>query len=365
MKRFFQAVERDGSCKKLPSSGFLNDGSSLSASFGCLPSSEGVIDPQISKGPLKLMSWNANSLILRIKNNLEELTSLLQRLDPDVIAIQEVRIPAAGRKGEQRNQGEMKDDTSAARDDKQSMMNALSTYPLKNYRVWWSLGDTKYAGTALFVKNCFKPLNIFFSLDKSDAKFPKHETDGRVILAEFDSFHLLNTYVPNNGWKEEEFGFLRRRKWDRRITEFVSQTFDKPLIWCGDLNVSHQDIDVSHPEFFSSAKLQGYIPPNSEDRGQPGYTLSERRCFSDMLAQGDLVDSYRWLHKEKDMDRGFTWSGHPVGKYRGKRMRIDYFLVSKKLLPRVIKSEIHGHGIEMEGFCGSDHCPISMELAPG
>lgn len=65
----------------------------------------------------------------------------------------------------------------------------------------------------------------------------KHEPDGRVILAEFETFNLLNTYAPNNGWKEEENSFPRRRKWDKRILEFVLQSSDKPLIWCGDLNV--------------------------------------------------------------------------------------------------------------------------------
>ena len=65
----------------------------------------------------------------------------------------------------------------------------------------------------------------------------KHEPEGRVILAEFESFRLLNTYVPNNGWKDEETSFQRRRKWDKRMLEFVVQSSDKPLIWCGDLNV--------------------------------------------------------------------------------------------------------------------------------
>jgi exonuclease III len=65
----------------------------------------------------------------------------------------------------------------------------------------------------------------------------KHEPDGRVILAEFDTFCLLNTYAPNNGWKEEENSFIRRRKWDKRILDFVLQSSDKPLVWCGDLNV--------------------------------------------------------------------------------------------------------------------------------
>lgn len=307
------------------------------------------------------MSWNANSLLLRLKNNLDEITALLQRVDPDLIAIQEVRIPAAGRKGEPKNQEEMKDDTSAAREDKQIMMRILSRPPFASYKVWWSLAETKYGGTAVFVKKCFSPSSVGFSLDKSDTK--KHETDGRVIFAEFNDFHFLNTYAPNNGWKEEELSFQRRRKWDQKILDFVSKCSAKPLIWCGDLNVSNEDIDVSHPDFFRNAKIQGYVPPRIEDCGQPGFTLAERQRFATILKEGDLIDTYRWMHKEHDKDGGYTWSGHPIGKYRGKRMRIDYFLMSKTHISRLIKSEILGHGVELEGFYGSDHCPITMELS--
>lgn len=268
-------------------------------------------------------------------------------------------MPAAGTKGTAKNHGELKDDTSAARAEKQVLMRALSTPPFSNYRVWWSLSDSKYGGTALLVKKQVQPEKVSFSLDR---KASKHEPDGRVILAEFKSFILLNTYVPNNGWKDEENSFQRRRKWDKRILEFVLQT-DKPLIWCGDLNVSHQDVDVSHPDFFSSAKQNGYVPPNKEDCGQPGFTLSERSRFTSILQQGKLIDAYRYLHKEQDMEHGFSWSGNPIGKYRGKRMRIDYFLVSELLKDRISACNIHGHGIELEGFYGSDHCPVSLELS--
>ncbi|KAH7290420.1 hypothetical protein KP509_30G047900 [Ceratopteris richardii] len=203
--------------------------------------------------------------------------------------------------------------------------------------------------------------NLFFSaLDKG-----KHEIDGRVIIAEFEHFCLMNTYVPNNGWREEELSFQRRRKWDERVLEFVSRERSKALIWCGDLNVSHEEIDVSHPDFFKNARQQGYVPPRKEDCGQPGFTQAERDRFSRILKEGDLIDTYRWLQKEKDSDRGFTWSGNPVGKYRGKRMRIDYFLVSRSLLSRLVQSTIHGCGIELEGFYGSDHCPITMNLSHG
>ncbi|CAL8158230.1 unnamed protein product [Prunus armeniaca] len=191
-------------------------------------------------------------------------------------------MPAAGSKDALKNPGELKDDTSSSREEKQILMRALSSPPFGDYRVWWSLADSKYAGTALFVKKCFQPQKVFFNLDR---KASKHEPDGRVILAEFETFNLLNTYAPNNGWKEEENSFPRRRKWDKRILEFVLQSSDKPLIWCGDLNVSHEEIDVSHPHFFSAAKLNGYVPPNKEDCGQPGFTLAERKRFGNILKE--------------------------------------------------------------------------------
>ncbi|XP_022923651.1 DNA-(apurinic or apyrimidinic site) lyase [Cucurbita moschata] len=348
MKRFFKPIEKEGSSKKAALSPSLKDGDDSEAS---------VSD---KKEPLKFITWNANSLLLRVKNDWPEFTKFVTNFDPDIIAIQEVRIPAAGSKGASKNQGELKDDTSTSREEKQMLMRALSSPPFANYRVWWSLSDSKYAGTALFIKKCFQPKKVFFNLDRIASK---HEVDGRVILAEFEEFRLLNTYSPNNGWKEEENSFKRRRKWDKRMLEFVIQSSDKPLIWCGDLNVSHEDIDVSHPEFFSAAKLNGYIPPNKEDCGQPGFTLAERKRFSAILKEGKLIDAYRFLHKEKDMERGFSWSGNPIGKYRGKRMRIDYFLASESLVDRIVSCEMHGQGIELQGFYGSDHCPVSLELS--
>lgn len=351
MKRFFKPIEKDGPAKK----------PSLSSSKEEEGETTEIAEDKSKKEPVKFLTWNANSLLLRVKNDWPEFSKLVSNIDPDVIAIQEVRMPAAGSKGAPKNPGELKDDTSSSREEKQILMRALSSPPFGNYHVWWSLADSKYAGTALLVKKCCKPKRVCFSVDRTASK---HEQDGRVILAEFETFRLLNTYAPNNGWKEEENSFQRRRKWDKRLREFFLQTADKPLIWCGDLNVSHEEIDVSHPEFFSAAKMNGYIPPNKEDCGQPGFTSSERRRFGAILKEGKLVDAYRFLHKDKDMDCGFSWSGHPIGKYRGKRMRIDYFVVSEQIKDRIVACEMHGKGIELEGFYGSDHCPVSLQLSP-
>ncbi|KAD4889053.1 hypothetical protein R6Q59_034057 [Mikania micrantha] len=362
MKRFFQPVQKDASFKKpnlsSSSSSSADDGETKTATATLIEEDED--NKTQKKQPTKFLTWNANSFLLRVKNNWPEFTKFIDAIDPDVIAIQEVRMPAAGAKGAPKNPSELKDDNNSSREEKLIITRALSVPTFRKYNVWWSLSDSKYAGTALFVKKCFPPKKVSFNLDSSVSK---HEADGRVIIAEFESFRIMNTYVPNNGWKDEETAFQRRRKWDKRMKEFILKSTDKPLIWCGDLNVSHEEIDVSHPDFFQSAKLNGYIPPNKEDCGQPGFTLSERKRFGSILKEGKLIDAYRFLHKEKDMERGFSWSGHPIGKYRGKRMRIDYLLVSEKLMDKIVKCEMHGQGIELEGFYGSDHCPVSLELA--
>ncbi|EEF51868.1 ap endonuclease, putative [Ricinus communis] len=318
MKRFFKPIEKEGSAKKPALAQEDSEGK-----IG-----ENGDNNTTNKQPLKFITWNANSLLLRAKNDWPEFTKFVSTLDPDVIAIQEVRMPAAGSKGAPKNPGELKDDTSSSREEKQILMRALSSPPFGSYKIWWSLADSKYAGTALLVKKRFHNIKVSFSLDKSGG----------------DSF--------------------REKKMDKRMLEFVVQLSDKPLIWCGDLNVSHEEIDVSHPEFFIAAKQNGYVPPNKEDCGQPGFTLNERKRFGSILREGKLIDAYRFLHKEKDMERGFSWSGNPIGKYRGKRMRIDYFIVSEKLKGRIISCEMHGQGIELQGFYGSDHCPVSLELVP-
>ncbi|KAF2907408.1 hypothetical protein DAI22_12g095300 [Oryza sativa Japonica Group] len=269
MKRFFQPVPKDGSpAKKRPAAAAAASASDSDSLGGDAPAAaacavgEGDSPPAPrEEEPRRFVTWNANSLLLRMKSDWPAFCQFVSRVDPDVICVQEVRMPAAGSKGAPKNPGQLKDDTSSSRDEKQVVLRALSSPPFKDYRVWWSLSDSKYAGTAMIIKKKFEPKKVSFNLDRTSSK---HEPDGRVIIAEFESFLLLNTYAPNNGWKEEENSFQRRRKWDKRMLEFVQQV-DKPLIWCGDLNVSHEEIDVSHPDFFSSAKLNGYIPPNKED----------------------------------------------------------------------------------------------------
>ncbi|GJN41355.1 hypothetical protein PR202_gn00718 [Eleusine coracana subsp. coracana] len=285
MKRFFQPVPKEGSAAKKRPAAVTYSGNATGAA------GDGDGEGKPGEEPRKFLTWNANSLLLRMKNDWPAFSKFVARLDPDVICIQ-ASNPGSIRK---------------------------------------------------------RPLAI------------------RLLL------ELYVTFSPQSNLNP--------------ILEFKSS--------------SHEEIDVSHPDFLSSAKLNGYTPLNKEDCGQPGFTLSERRRFGNILSQGKLVDAYRHLHKEKDMDCGFSWSGHPIGKYRGKRMRIDYFIVSEPLKERIVSCEMHGRGIELEGmklkilpiqhswqsqyfyldgnstdiivrenlprklkgFYGSDHCPVSLELS--
>uniref|UniRef100_A0A803KQF8 DNA-(apurinic or apyrimidinic site) endonuclease n=1 Tax=Chenopodium quinoa TaxID=63459 RepID=A0A803KQF8_CHEQI len=291
MKRFFQPIQKDGSSKK----------PALSTKEDNEEEERESKDDGHAKEPLKLLTWNANSLLLRAKNNWPEFSKLVSYLDPDIIAIQEVRMPAAGSKGASKNQGELKDDTNASREE----------------------------------NKCFYDNHP--GVDAGPFKSSIWKLSCAVVSSRFQVC------------------------WDCIACEEMLQAKKDLLL---SRSFSHEDIDVSHPDFFAAAKMNGYIPPNKEDCGQPGFTISERKRFGTMLREGKLEDAYRFLHKEKDMECGFSWSGNPVGKYRGKRMRIDYFLVSEMLKDRIVSCKMHGQGIELEGFCGSDHCPLSLELAP-
>ncbi|KAG5067007.1 hypothetical protein JHK86_010738 [Glycine max] len=365
MKRFFKVVEKDsdGSVKKPRE----NDSEAEESNE--------------KKEPLKFMTWNANSFLLRVKNNWPDFTNLITTFDPDLIAIQEVRMPAAGAKGASKIQGEIKDDTSAAREEKKDWTHCWSAPSLAGG------GDGYLQGTPGYdlepVHNQLKctlisdlppsikvTISTMFGIFIASKTF-KFSTEERFkntwMALRCTSFVLFCFAVLDQSQilSIDIVGHCHQASNDEILTRALSAPpFGNYHVWWSLADSNHEEIDVSHPDFFSVAKLNGYIPPNKEDCGQPGFTLSERKRFGTILREGKLVDAYRFLHEDKDMERGFSWSGNPVGRYRGKRMRIDYFLVSEKLKERIAACEMRGHGIELEGFYGSDHCPVTLELSP-
>ena len=335
-------------------------------------------EPSSLRQPLSLAAWNANSLGNRIAYNGALVKSFLATEAPDLIFVSEVRFPAAGppgcksNDGKPRRRGELSKGSSALSREADQLSAFIRS---NNYKAYYSLSDSKYAGSALLVKRDVAPPNsIRYSLDLS-APSTSHHPEGRVILASFDDFDLLGTYSPNNGTSEP--AFERRRGWDAAIGSFLanrgsssSGSTTKPLIWLGDLNVSAAWEDVGpDPSWFRHKNGQEATDP--DDKGQPGFTANEQKRFKSLCDAGNLVDAYRLLHPVANWSTDATWRGAPgvsgppeSGRYYNKGMRIDYVLVDQTLAPRVSKATVHGKGAERVGFLGSDHCPLLVALGP-
>ena len=295
--------------------------------------------------------------------------------------------------------GTLKDDTKAAREDAALIHLCLRQKPLSAYRPYWSCADVKRAGCAVLVKKDVDVVSVRRSLTASSngANGDVAHDEGRVLLLEFRSFVLLNTYAQNNGWTQESFA--KRRRWDAEVHAFIAGNTDgatprprfddsdlnatsrrfKPLMWTGDLNVCHKEIDVTHPRFFATQKPEGRkgkpppeTPTDPGDCGQPGFTRNERTRFERLVTAHALVDAYR--RQRGDVKDAMTWMGHPgvvaVGKYRGMGMRLDYFFVETELANRVEVCEQATDGMGLaamaerpaSAFFGSDHCAVYLRL---
>jgi len=216
----------------------------------------------------------------------------------------------------------------------------------------------------------------------------QHDPEGRLQYAEFATFDLLHTYVPNRGWTNQKIAV--RAAWDQKIVAFLKKraeaTPQKPLLWCGDLNVAHTPADSTNEDFFRDewdrdnkvygGKKEKYLAAiPAEDRGIPGFADSERRSFDELLQAGDFIDAWRSLHPVGETplapeDASFTWRGTTAvqgnfrARYEGMAQRLDYFLLPKSFAEERMKScEILGHGVDRQGFLGSDHSPVELHLA--
>jgi len=320
--------------------------------------------------PRTFCAWNANSLLQRVEKDGPALASFLSSTAPDVLVVSEVRMPASGppgcKKGDglPRNRGQMARGTAAQGREAEAIAGFLRKH---EYRAFYSLSDTKYAGTGLLVRReCAQPSALRYSLDP-EAPASQHHDDGRVIVASWEGLEVLATYAPNNGYTEE--GFARRRDWDESVGRFfASRPAPSGMVWMGDLNVAAEWHDVGpSPEWFR--EQNGKDAAHAEDRGQPGFTANEQARFAELTKAAGLRDAYRLLHPHPDFKADCTWRGAPgangvpeAGRYYGKGMRIDYVLVHESLAPRVSSATVHGKGAERAGFMGSDHCPLTVRI---
>ena len=255
-------------------------------------------------GAIKIVSFNIVSVQSSLRNGFRR---YVDGEDPDVLCLQETKVHATA-----------------------IPMKLLSAYP---YEYWCCSEKKGYSGTAIFSK--LPPLAVSYGLPQAE-----HNTEGRAITLEFESFYLVNTYVPNSGHGLVRLGY--RERWNTDLLAHL-RALDarKPVVWTGDLNVAHTAIDIARPK---------------NNLRSAGFTEEERRDFSAVLGAG-FVDVFRHLHPGEPYHYTY-WGRRFNARERNIGWRLDYHVLSERLLPRVL-----GAAIRTEAYGASDHVPIVLTLA--
>ncbi|MHA3771036.1 exodeoxyribonuclease III [Verrucomicrobiota bacterium sgz303538] len=250
---------------------------------------------------MKLISWNVNGLRAVLKKNFLE---FLDAEQPDIFCLQETKCTGA---------------------------DVQPVWP-QEYQAYWNCAEKKgYSGTAILTKHA--PKNVTCGIGCAD-----HDKEGRVLTAEFDDFFLVNVYVPNSQRELARLDY--RQQWDRDFLAYLKNLEStKPVVFCGDLNVAHTEIDLARPK--------------GNERNH-GFTIEERRGFQAFVDAG-FRDSFREF--EKGGGHYTWWSVMAGARKRNIGWRIDYFLLSQALHPRLNSAFIRCDVL------GSDHCPIGIQLS--
>lgn len=248
----------------------------------------------------KMVSWNVNGIRACVTKGFVE---SFNALGADIFCLQETKL----------QQGQIELD-------------------LPGYHQYWNYAERKgYSGTAIFTKE--EPISVFCGMD-----IPAHDTEGRLITLEFENYYFITCYTPNaqDGLKRLDY----RMKWEDDFRQYLkSLDKDKPVVFCGDLNVAHEEIDLKNPK---------------TNRGNPGFSDEERGKFSELLKSG-FVDSFRFLYP--DLEGAYSWWSYRF-KAREKNVgwRIDYFVVSERIAKNIKEAKIHPE------IFGSDHCPVELDI---
>ncbi|KAN0036349.1 hypothetical protein ACTFIV_001640 [Dictyostelium citrinum] len=260
-------------------------------------------EPKVEDNQMKVVSWN----VAGFKSVLSKgFTEYVEKEKPDVLCLQETKISPTDIKKDQMPKG---------------------------YEYHFIAADKKgHHGTGVLTKK--KPIAITFGIG-----IAKHDNEGRVITLEYDQFYIVNTYIPNAGTKGLQRLDYRIKEWDVDFQAYLEKlNATKPIIWCGDLNVAHTEIDLKNPK---------------TNQRSAGFTIEERTSFSKFLEKG-YVDSYRHFNPGKEGSYTF-WSYMGGGRSKNVGWRLDYFVVSKRLMDSVKTSPFHRTSV-----MGSDHCPIGI-----
>ena len=249
---------------------------------------------------MKLVSWNVNGLRACVQKGFLE---YFHEKNADIICLQETKLQA----------GQI-------------------DLELDGYEQYWNYAQKKgYSGTAVFTR--IKPLSVRYGVGDKEV-----EEEGRIITLEFEDFYLVNVYTPNA--KRDLSRLAYRLEWEDEMREYLKQLDQvKPVIMCGDLNVSHRPIDLRNAK---------------SNRGNSGFTIEECGKLTALLEEG-FIDTFRYFYP--DQEGAYTWWSY-MSKVRERNIgwRIDYFIASERLAPKLKDASIDAH------IMGSDHCPITLEL---
>ena len=249
---------------------------------------------------MKLISWNVNGLRACVGKNFMD---FFHEIDADIFCIQESKL----------QEGQIDLD-------------------LPGYHQYWNYAEKKgYSGTAIFTKE--EPLSVKYGIGVEEL-----DTEGRIITLEFEDFYFITEYVPNaqDGLKRID----HRMKWEDAFRNYVTElNKTKGVVFCGDLNVAHKEIDLKNPK---------------TNRGNPGFSDEERGKFCELLDAG-FIDTFR--HFYPDLENAYSWWSYRF-KAREKNVgwRIDYFCVSADMADRLESAKIHSE------IYGSDHCPVELVI---
>ena len=249
----------------------------------------------------KLISWNVNGLRACVSKG--TFMDFMEKESPDAICLQETKL----------QEGQIQID-------------------LPGYQQYWNYAEKKgYSGTAAFVKK--EPISVSYGLGIAE-----HDHEGRVITLEYADYYLITVYVPNA--KEDLSRLEYRMKWEDDFLAYVKKLEQhKPVIYCGDLNVAHREIDLKNPR---------------SNRGHAGFTDEERAKF-DVVTNSDLTDTFRYFYP--DQEGAYSWWSYRFhARENNAGWRIYYFITSKTLTDRLQNAMIYSDII------GSDHCPVGLLL---
>ena len=247
---------------------------------------------------MKFISWNVNGIRACCEKGFRE---IFAELDADIFCLQETKVQAG-----------------------QIDLN------FEGYHAYWNYAEKKgYSGTAIFSRR--EPLSVSYGIGIAE-----HDTEGRVITLEFDTFYMVTVYTPNaqDGLKRLDY----RMQWEDDFRDYLlALGARKPVVVCGDLNVAHKEIDLKNPK------------GNTKN---PGFTPEERGKFTTLLESG-FVDTFR--HFYPTLEGAYSWWSYRFSaRQKNVGWRIDYFLTSEQLREQLQSAQIHA------GILGSDHCPVEV-----